>query len=248
MFIANWKMNGSQSMLVRWLEGINKTLDESLQTKCILCPPVCFLSEASKIIKREKLSISLGAQNIDPSNISPLTGGIDGAMLKELGAEYVVIGHSERRRVFKEENQLLSEKLESASKEDLGVIFCIGESFKEKGEGKTISVLREQLEILKEAELNKFIVAYEPVWAIGSGETAKLDDIEEIHRQIVSEVRSFEKENFLGVFYGGSVDSSSSRQILSLKGVQGLLIGGASLECEESVSYTHLTLPTILLV
>ena len=233
MFIANWKMNGSQSMLVRWLEGINKTLDESLQTKCILCPPVCFLSEASKIIKREKLSISLGAQNIDPSNISPLTGGIDGAMLKELGAEYVVIGHSERRKVFKEDNQLLLEKLESASKEDLRVIFCIGESLKEKGEGKTISVLREQLEILKEAELNKFIVAYEPVWAIGSGETAKLDDIEEIHRQIVSEVRSFEKENFLGVFYGGSVDSSSSRQILSLKGVQGLLIGGASLECEE---------------
>ena len=233
MFIANWKMNGSQSMLVQWLEGINKTLDESLQTKCILCPPVCFLSEASKIIKREKLSISLGAQNIDPSNISPLTGGIDGAMLKELGAEYVVIGHSERRKVFKEENQLLSEKLESAAKKDLRVIFCIGENFKEKEEGKTISVLREQLEILKEAELNKFIVAYEPVWAIGSGETAKLDDIEEIHRQIVSEVRSFEKENFLGVFYGGSVDSSSSRQILSLKGVQGLLIGGASLECEE---------------
>ena len=233
MFIANWKMNGSQSMLVRWLEGINKTLDESLQTKCILCPPVCFLSEASKIIKREKLSISLGAQNIDPSNISPLTGGIDGAMLKELGAEYVVIGHSERRKVFKEDNQLLLEKLESASKEDLRVIFCIGESLKEKGEGKTISVLREQLEILNDAELNKFIVAYEPVWAIGSGETAKLDDIEDIHRQIVDEVRSSEKESFLGVFYGGSVDSSSSRQILSLKGVQGLLIGGASLECEE---------------
>ena len=233
MFIANWKMNGSQSMLVRWLEGINKTLDESLQTKCILCPPVCFLSEASKIIKREKLSISLGAQNIDPSNISPLTGGIDGAMLKELGAEYVVIGHSERRKVFKEDNQLLLEKLESASKEDLRVIFCIGESLKEKGEGKTISVLREQLEILNDAVLNKFIVAYEPVWAIGSGETAKLDDIEDIHRQIVNEVRSSEKESFLGVFYGGSVDSSSSRQILSLKGVQGLLIGGASLECEE---------------
>jgi len=233
MFIANWKMNGSQSMLVRWLEGINKTLDESLQTKCILCPPVCFLSEASKIIKREKLSISLGAQNIDPSNISPLTGGIDGAMLKELGAEYVVIGHSERRKVFKEENQLLLEKLESASKEDLRVIFCIGESLKEKEEGKTISVLKEQLEILNDAELNKFMVAYEPVWAIGSGETAKPDDIEDIHRQIVNEVRSFEIEGFLGVFYGGSVDSSSSRQILSLKGVQGLLIGGASLECEE---------------
>ena len=94
MFIANWKMNGSQSMLVRWLEGINKTLDESLQTKCILCPPVCFLSEASKIIKREKLSISLVAQNIDQSNISPLTGGIDAVMLQDLGTESVVRGHS----------------------------------------------------------------------------------------------------------------------------------------------------------
>ncbi len=193
MFIANWKMNGSQSMLVRWLEGVNKTLDKSLQTKCILCPPVCFLSEASKVIKKEKLSISLGAQNIDPSNISPLTGGIDGAMLKELGAEYVVIGHSERRKVFKEGNQLLSEKLVSASKEDLRVIFCIGESLKEKEEGKTISVLKEQLEILNDAELNKFMVAYEPVWAIGTGETAKLEDIEDIHRQIVDEVRSFKK-------------------------------------------------------
>ena len=155
-------------------------------------------------------------------------------MLKELGAEYVVIGHSERRKVFKEDNQLLSEKLVSASKEDLRVIFCIGESLKEKEEeGKTVSVLREQLEILNDAELNKFIVAYEPVWAIGSGETAQLDDIEDIHRQIVNEVRSFAKENFLGVFYGGSVDSSSASQILSLKEVQGLLIGGASLEYEE---------------
>ena len=138
MFIANWKMNGSLPMLFSWLEEVNKTLDESSQNKCILCPPVCFLSEASNIIKRDKLSISLGAQNIDSNIIPSLTGGIDGAMLKESGAEYVLIGHSERRKVFNEGNQLLLEKIKSASKEGLRIIFCIGESLKDIERGKTI--------------------------------------------------------------------------------------------------------------
>ncbi len=233
MFIANWKMNGSLPMLFSWLEEVNKTLDESSQNKCILCPPVCFLSEASNIIKRDKLSISLGAQNIDSNIIPSLTGGIDGAMLKESGAEYVLIGHSERRKVFNEGNQLLLEKIKSASKEGLRIIFCIGESLKDKERGKTIKVLKEQIGILNDADLNEFMVAYEPVWAIGSGEIPKLEDIEDIHKQVIDEVGSFKKEGFLGVLYGGSVDSFNSRQILSLKGLKGLLIGGASLECKE---------------
>ena len=233
MFVANWKMNGSLPMLFRWLEEVNKTLDESSQNKCIFCPPVCFLSEASSVIKRDKLSISLGAQNMDSNIIHSLTGGIDGAMLKEIGAEYVLIGHSERRKVFNEGNQLLLEKLKSASKEGLRIIFCIGESLKDKEEGKTINVLKEQIGILNDADLNEFMVAYEPVWAIGSGEIPKLEDIEDIHKQVIDEVGSFKKEGFLGVLYGGSVDSFNSRQILSIKGVQGLLIGGASLECKQ---------------
>ncbi len=233
MFIANWKMNGSLPMLFSWLEEVNKTLDESSQNKCILCPPVCFLSEASNIIKRDKLSISLGAQNIDSNIIPSLTGGIDGAMLKESGAEYVLIGHSERRKVFNEGNQLLLEKIKSASKEGLRIILCIGESLKDKERGKTIKVLKEQIGILNDADLNEFMVAYEPVWAIGSGEIPKLEDIEDIHKQVIDEVGSFKKEGFLGVLYGGSVDSFNSRQILSLKGLKGLLIGGASLECKE---------------
>ena len=233
MFIANWKMNGSLPMLFSWLGEVNKTLDESSQNKCILCPPVCFLSEASNIIKRDKLGISLGAQNVDSNITSSLTGGIDGAMLKELGAEYVLIGHSERRKILNEGNQLLLEKLKSASKEGLRIIFCIGESLKDKERGKTIKVLKEQIGILNDADLNEFMVAYEPVWAIGSGEIPKVEDIEDIHKQVINEVGSFKKEGFLGVLYGGSVDSFNSRQILPLKDVQGLLIGGASLECKE---------------
>ena len=115
MFIANWKMNGSQSMLSDWLEVVGKNLDKSLQKHCVFCPPVCFLSEASHLISKYNLNISLGAQNIDPNSFSSLTGGIDGAMLKSVGSEFVIIGHSERRELFKERDSLLLEKLRSAS-------------------------------------------------------------------------------------------------------------------------------------
>ena len=128
MFIANWKMNGSLTMLEEWLKGVGKTLNKSLQKQCLLCPPVCFLSEASNLISKLNLSISLGAQNIDPSSISSLTGGIDGSMLRSIGSEFVIIGHSERRDIFKEGDSLLLEKLKSASEEGLKVVFCIGES------------------------------------------------------------------------------------------------------------------------
>ena len=233
MFIANWKMNGSQSMLTDWLEGVRKTLDKSLQKQCLLCPPVCFLSEAYYRITKYDLSISLGAQNIDPSSFTSLTGGVDGEMLKSLGSEFVIIGHSERRDILKERDSLLLEKLKSASENGLKVIFCIGESFKDKEENQTTKVLKQQLQIVKEVELNEFMIAYEPVWAIGTGIAANIDYIDKTHRVIIDEVNSFQKEGFLGVSYGGSVDSSISKNILSIKGVSGLLIGGASLQYQE---------------
>jgi len=236
MFIANWKMNGSHSMLADWLGGVGKTLDKSLQKQCLLCPPVCFLSEASQLISKNNLKISLGAQNIDSSSVphgQGLTGGINGAMLKSIGSEFVIIGHSERRDFFQERDNLLLEKLKSATEDGLKVIFCIGESWKEKKENQTKKVLMQQLQIVKEVELNEFMIAYEPVWAIGTGTTANINYIDKIHREIIDEVSSYKKEGFLGVCYGGSVDSSSSKDILSIKRVQGLLIGGASLQYQE---------------
>ena len=233
MFIANWKMNGSLTMLEEWLKGVGKTLNKSLQKQCLLCPPVCFLSEASNLISKLNLSISLGAQNIDPSSISSLTGGIDGSMLRSIGSEFVIIGHSERRDIFKEGDSLLLEKLKSASEEGLKVVFCIGGSLREKEHNQPLNILRQQLKIIKKVELNEFMIAYEPVWAIGTGNTANIDYIDKIHKEIIDEVTSYKKEGFLGVSYGGSVDSSSSKDILSIKGVEGLLIGGASLQYQE---------------
>ena len=233
MFIANWKMNGSQSMLSDWLEGVGKTIGNSLQKQCLFCPPVCYLSEASYLIGKYNLNISLGAQDVDSSSFASLTGGIDGGMLKSIGSEFVIIGHSERRDIFKEKDSLLKEKLKSASEHGLKVIFCIGESLKDKVENQTLQVLKQQLQIVKKVKLNEFMIAYEPVWAIGTGTTANIDYIDKIHREIIDEVSSYKKEGFLGVCYGGSVDSSSSKDILSIKRVQGLLIGGASLQYQE---------------
>jgi len=154
-------------------------------------------------------------------------------MLKELGSEYVIIGHSERREAFKEGNQLLLDKLNSASQEGLKVIFCIGESSKQKEQDETLEVLNKQLEIVDKAKMNEFMIAYEPIWAIGSGQTAKRSDVKYIHKKIIEEVNSFEKKGFLGVSYGGSVDASSSKDFIAIEEVQGLLIGGASLKYED---------------
>ena len=233
MFIANWKMNGSEPMVSSWLEGVNKTLDKNIQSECIFCPPACFLSQASQIIKKEELGIHLGAQDIDPNFTSSLTGGIGGFMLKELGCDYVIIGHSERREIFKEGSSLLLEKLKSASLENMKIIFCIGESLEEKEKGQTLDAIKRQLEIIFQVPLNGIMIAYEPIWAIGSGQTANVEYIKEVHNKIIEEVEPLGKKNFLGVAYGGSVDSSSAKEILFLKEVKGLLIGGASLEHKE---------------
>ena len=233
MYIANWKMNGSLPKIETWLKGIGKSLDKSLQKECVFCPPSCYLFQAAEIIKNENLKIFLGAQDIDPEYRKPLTGGINASMLKELACDYVIIGHSERRQVFKETNTLLIDKLKSASEQDLKIIFCIGESLEQKQANQTFSIIQNQLEIINKVDLKEFIIAYEPIWAIGSGESAKASYIDDIHNQIANLLKESAKGTFLGVSYGGSVDSSTSGKILALKDVSGLLIGGASLQYQE---------------
>ena len=218
MFIANWKMNGSEAMLKKWLAEIKENLNHDARSSCILCPPVCFISQASKIIQRDDLGLGLGAQDVDPETNSALTGGISGSMLKELGSEYVIVGHSERRVNLNESSSLLKSKLEAATISGLKVIYCIGESLEEKKEGKSFEVLENQLKVFNSLTNLESVIAYEPVWAIGTSNTANIDYIDKIHKEIIDEVTSYQKEGFLGVSYGGSVDSSSSKDILAIKG------------------------------
>lgn len=233
MFVANWKMNGSGAMVNKWIEGVDSSIPALIQSKCIFCPPSCFLYHASCLIEEQDLKISLGAQDIDPISETGLTGGISGLMLKELGCKYVIIGHSERRENYKEENSLLLKKILAAASEKLKIIFCIGESLQEKEAGETYNVLKHQLEITSKVANAKIIIAYEPVWAIGTQNSAEPAYVEEVHIKIREELKSLEIKDLLGVIYGGSVKMDSAKQILSLDNVDGLLLGRASLDETE---------------
>ena len=233
MFIANWKMNGSQHMVHKWIEEVNLTIPTQIQSQCVFCPPACYLPMISDLIKKRELKISLGAQDIDPDMEVSLTGGISGSMLEELGCQYVVVGHSERRIHCKEDSKLLLQKLKAVLANNMKVIFCVGETSEEKEAGKTSEVINRQLEVIGQLKPNNLLIAYEPVWAIGSGQTASSTAIQEIHQLINKKIRSLNINNFSGVIYGGSVNSSSAQEIFSLNAVDGLLIGGASLEGKE---------------
>ena len=132
MLVANWKMNGSKSLLLEWIEVIGSSLGGDEEQNLIFCPPACYLSIASDLINKRNLNIKLGAQDIDPDLETSLTGGINGSMLRDLGCKYVIIGHSERRIFYKEDDKLILSKLNSASSENLHIIYCIGETQKEK--------------------------------------------------------------------------------------------------------------------
>ena len=231
MFIANWKMNGSEAMLKKWLAEIKENLNHDARSSCILCPPVCFISQASKIIQRDDLGLGLGAQDVDPETNSALTGGISGSMLKELGSEYVIVGHSERRVNLNESSSLLKSKLEAATISGLKVIYCIGESLEEKKEGKSFEVLENQLKVFNSLTNLESVIAYEPVWAIGTGDNAEISHIESIHSFIKGELQNTTNlTNHISVVYGGSVNLDNYKEIYSSNWVDGLLIGGASLD------------------
>ncbi len=233
MFIANWKMNGSEHKVHKWIEEVTLTIPTQIQSRCVFCPPVCYFPMVSDLIKKRELKISLGAQDIDPDMEVSFTGGVSGSMLEELGCQYVIVGHSERRIHCKEDDKLLLQKLKAVLDNNMKVIFCIGETSEEKEAGKTSKVIKQQLEIIYQLKPNNLLIAYEPVWAIGSGQTASSTAIQEIHQLINKELRSLNINNFSGVVYGGSVNSSSAQEIFSLNAVDGLLIGGASLEGKE---------------
>ena len=234
LIAGNWKMNGQRAEGRALAQAVvDRAKNVPSDRDLLVCPPATLLGEIAAIIAVGR--VALGAQDCAIEERGAFTGEVSAEMIADLGCSFVIVGHSERRQFQGETDAIVAKKTVRAQAAGLNAIVCVGETAEQRDNGKALDVVGGQLAVSlsHDCDPKALVVAYEPVWAIGSGETAKPDDIEEIHRQIVSEVRSFEKENFLGVFYGGSVDSSSSRQILSLKGVQGLLIGGASLECEE---------------
>ena len=224
-FIANWKMFGT----LKTLNSLKRVISFSNNYKkkkfdIIYCPPATLIRPLFKKLK--KSSIKVGAQNCHESmSYASLTGQVNPSMLKDVGAEYVILGHSENR-LTGEDNKLINQKIKSSVKSGLKVILCIGETLKEKNNSKTNRVLRSQLKnCLKDINsYSKIIIAYEPVWAIGTGKIPKLNDLK---KNILFIKKRF-KNKSIKVLYGGSVNSKNIVDLKQISLIDGFLIGGES--------------------
>ena len=234
--IANWKMNFNIMQSTNFIVDLMKKDLQNNKTTIILSPSFTSLSDVKKSL--EKTRIELAAQNINANLSGAHTGEISVSMLKELECDWVILGHSERRQYYNEEDVILNDKLNTALKSGLNPILCVGESLDQRKNNETFSVLKHQLDIVFNninIEKNKILLAYEPVWAIGSGLAATTD--------IISEVAGYLKEylmqNFslnIPILYGGSVSKENSLSIIEIEAIDGFLIGGASLDVNEFYS------------
>ncbi len=239
---GNWKMHydlpESQNLISKLTSGLS---GKKFNCDIIICPPFTSLSEAASLIKGTQ--VKLGAQNMYFQESGAYTGEVSAKMLMSAGCEYVILGHSERRTIFKETNGLINEKIKAALKAGLKPIFCIGETLEEREKGKEKDVLKTQLSgglnEISLGELKNIIIAYEPVWAIGTGRTATPGQAEEMHDYIRSYIEddftSEAAENMV-IQYGGSVKPDNARDLLSQKNIDGALVGGACLKADSFIS------------
>jgi triosephosphate isomerase len=236
---GNWKMNNdlkeSEKLIV---ELKNLLQNEKPNCDVIVCPPFTSLSEASKLAKGTM--IKLGAQNMHFEDNGAFTGEVSAAMLKSVGCEFVILGHSERRHIFGETDEVINKKIKKALAAGLKPIFCIGELLEERENGTTNDVVKRQvlkgLDGISAEDMKNIIVAYEPVWAIGTGKTASPVQAQEVHefiRDLIEIDYSLEVANDLVIQYGGSVKPDNAKELLSQKDIDGALVGGACLKADS---------------
>ena len=232
--VANWKLNGSKEFNHQWALEFLRNFNGNNFSILGIAPASLYIDHLKTILT--DYDIEIGSQNIDLEETGARTGEISASMIKDLGCAFSIIGHSERRMLFHETNQMICQKLIQADNNSVIPILCIGESAEENQSNNTSIVLEQQIiEALENAnELSALIIAYEPVWAIGSGKTPKPEEINSVHEMIKDVVQSrFPKIGLESVLYGGSVNFKNASSLFEQKNVDGALIGGASLDGRE---------------
>jgi len=240
---GNWKMNTTLSEAEVLVRGIRRGLDgvSTDRVRVIVCPPFISLYNVHKIIRDS--SIALGAQNLHEHDSGAYTGEISAAMLRSTGCEYVIIGHSERRKYFHETDDMVNAKIKKAVENGLRPIVCVGELLEERERGATVDIVSRQVhgafDGLEADHIQKCIIAYEPVWAIGTGKTATPQQAQEVHeviRGLVREAAGSEIADQFVIQYGGSMKPENAGDLLSQPDVDGGLIGGASLKADSFIT------------
>lgn len=239
LIVGNWKMNGTLDETNNFLEAF---LKHELNNKVVICPPFTLLQTFKERLKGS--DIILGAQDCYFEEKGAFTGDVSALMLKNIGCEYVILGHSERRNKHYETNYLVNKKVLAAQNSNLISIVCVGETKTEKEDGKAKEVLAKQVKfsLFKDFKHESTVIAYEPVWSIGSGtiptEEDIIESITEI-REVIASISTKEIADQITVLYGGSVTAANAKDILSLEGVDGVLVGGASLKADDFLSIVN---------
>jgi triosephosphate isomerase len=232
--VANWKLNGSKAFNTQWALEFFRNFNGNDFSFLGIAPPSLYIEHLKSVIGDH--DIKIGSQNVDLEETGARTGEISASMIKDLGCAFSIIGHSERRLLFYETNQMICQKLIQANNNSIIPILCIGESAEENESNNTYNVLQQQItEALENAnELSSLVIAYEPVWAIGSGKTPNPEEINSVHEMIKDVVQSrFPKIGLKSVLYGGSVNYNNASSLFEQKNIDGALIGGASLDGRE---------------
>ena len=236
---GNWKMNKDLNEAIELVSNLKSELEgKSLNAEVIVAPPFMALEAVNSLIKDSKISLS--AQNMHTSDTGAFTGEISAGMLKSVGCSYVILGHSERRTIFGETDEFINEKVIQAFKNGLTPILCCGESLEEREKGITIEVVEKQLKAglkdLTDQQIENIVIAYEPIWAIGTGKTASPEQAQEVHseiRKFLTELTNESIANNVTIQYGGSVKPDNAKELLSKPDIDGALVGGACLKADS---------------
>jgi triosephosphate isomerase (TIM) len=236
---GNWKMHGSRLENGPLVEAILSAPTHA-NVECLICPPFVYLAEIARELRGS--TVKLGAQNVSAEAQGAYTGEISAAMLRDAGCDYVIVGHSERRTLFGEDDLLVARKFAAAQARGLTPILCVGEQLSEREAGRTHEVVARQLDAVLDltsiASLARAVIAYEPVWAIGTGHTASPEQAQDVHAFIRQRLARRDAKIAAGlqILYGGSVKKGNVRDLFAQTDVDGGLIGGASLKSEEFLS------------
>jgi len=236
---GNWKMNKNLSEAIQLVSELKSELNgQSANAEVIIAPPFTSLEAINSLIKDS--TIHLAAQNMHSADSGAFTGEISASMLKSVGCEFVILGHSERRTIFGESDELINEKVKQSFANELTPILCCGESLEERENGTTFKIvegqLRAGLKDLSNEQIEKTIIAYEPIWAIGTGKTASPEQAQEVHasiRKLLVELTNEKIADNITIQYGGSVKSDNAKELLSKPDIDGALVGGACLKADS---------------
>lgn len=235
LIVGNWKMNGSlahKDLAQEIIAGVKELGAENVEAA--ICPPFTILGLIGAVCQGTK--VEFGAQDCHFENSGAHTGDISSVMIKELEAKYVILGHSERRANHNETSELVAKKAKAAIANGLKPIICVGETEAQRLSGSAIEVVLKQVEesLPQDCKDSEIVIAYEPVWAIGTGRVASVDDIDEMHNAIRAKLSTiFSSSQIIPLLYGGSVNAGNSAEILKISNVDGALVGGASLKAPD---------------